>query len=1657
MSNEHSPPPEVPSWEDFLEVTDDVDLDNAFMQFMQDDSYEVPAVPSPFGTHPPPFNPYITPTYGDEQVPPTKIIFDQESHGERRPRTDSTEARVRSHLDELETTITRVSRERLERLDLQAIKERLNSVIRTIDTMLTATEQPVHPPTPPPGYRLRKDYKCIMCLTPPLSKGAFSRHVRDNHRSSNLYKCPVCGLEGRRRDKILIHIRQLHNTQLAKDELSSIEFDELSPFNCEVCHRAFDTWDQYFNCLLDHCRLLSSGSSLEGNHGSVAPSAPIANTNNEVAAFYECPSSGTQRPPNSGNGVTPQDVRFAEAYGAANPAHPEPRSFPGVEFTDSGYAASTNKDQRSLQASEASVAFDSIGKMNGQSQHPSSTGGARNITQNIQSGYDDDMSTIYSDSSSIPEPVKDNYIMELAEELAKATRPFQPTGEVLKRLSENLPDLLRTFSLGLGHSESSQMHLNVMVFLHKYRTDIGAELVDRLADKQEDDDHNPRNKEKMQLDEIMSFWHSKGSPEPVSGVYPQPNITEYREKGLVASERAGSSTDSNLPQLEAYRNLILNSPWYRWLVDKLQRECVLAPSEPNTMEEIRDTILALLPLNLEVSKRRPEGTLEVLIRVNWDPAAFYNEQNYTESPRQALERAITLTGWRGATQALTCSQYMEQTWPSTGTKILRLITNFVSGIHNASSDTRNRDEADHQMVTLPDGTSLRAFREAPQDLSNGCTSMWLKICGLAESVAEVGEQVAWLGCALRSSPAETGITYCRPFVDRLCEGPRSEGFGSDTPHVFGIDFVFHAEENIENFDGSCWHGLFKNPVVVEGYPTARRPEPDAGLEIPLPILSGLTRTRRVNTFDGKLVLKGYSFILIPTKFYQDIVMWHLIYRNDDERISYAETESFPSIDISGSVLEKSRHILGWCSDMQLYAGTAEACYGVQETRLRYPSGESAFANVSISTGHLISQGMPFSIGAKDIHPRRNCYAKKIKWIFQKFLVLWDIETKRGWLVNGASALLHLLRASLEQEKQSKFGRRLLFDPKELHEASDPHQHESALEVLLDESNIRLKVYSDKNGFVYLEDRIEDFYDILEKIFDYELRSDYSHIPRSWLDGWDFSNLASELDPVYPRRAIIEPEGRSWVDFTRSIHALPLLGRNFGEIIRPSTSICPFWASLPKGKSYLAASVADLRNIMRACGGDPYDTPVRLTNNIVWYTSQSTAVECRCVELGDSSHSDLAQVILPSELSRGDGTCTTYEVDKGAVFFGSNSNHKWLWKDKGDPSLVEQEGSRNGSIPPEKVLMHAADSGFGSAETTPSELNGNFGMTARKSSSLADVPSTNPSFTSTSTKDYTIGIVCALPLEFRAVRILFDEIHPVIIPDADTHAYALGRMGKHHVVAAGLPKGRYGTISAAAVASDMRRSFSAIKVCLLVGIGGGVSSSKHDIRLGDVVVSTPTGPYSGVLAYDMVKIYESGQVQLNGCLSRPAESLLSAITTLTSESELQFLEVQGCLDHIKTSCPEYEHPGPAKDILFASGYIHEDTSTCETCDRCDLEYQVERNPRGFTQPRIHYGLVASGNQLMRSAKIRDQISQKYDVLCFEMEGAGIMDTFPCLVIRGICDYADSHKNELWQNYAAAAAAAYAKVLLSRVRALEDWAECPRKRKNEWVMEYSKRRA
>ncbi|KAL2797171.1 hypothetical protein BJX66DRAFT_335355 [Aspergillus keveii] len=122
---------------------------------------------------------------------------------------------------------------------------------------------------------------------------------------------------------------------------------------------------------------------------------------------------------------------------------------------------------------------------------------------------------------------------------------------------------------------------------------------------------------------------------------------------------------------------------------------------------------------------------------------------------------------------------------------------------------------------------------------------------------------------------------------------------------------------------------------------------------------------------------------------------------------------------------------------------------------------------------------------------------------------------------------------------------------------------------------------------------------------------------------------------------------------------------------------------------------------------------------------------------------------------------------------------------------------------------------------------------------------------------------------------------------------------------------------------------------------------------------------------------------------------------------------------------YQYPGRNNDRLYRVDYDHEGEEDCTHCDANSIE---TRTPRKFDVPVVHYGLIASGNAVIKDPRYRDELRKVWNVACFEMEAAGLMDNFPCLVIRGISDYCDTHKNDIWQPYAAVTAAAYAKDLL-----------------------------
>ena len=203
---------------------------------------------------------------------------------------------------------------------------------------------------------------------------------------------------------------------------------------------------------------------------------------------------------------------------------------------------------------------------------------------------------------------------------------------------------------------------------------------------------------------------------------------------------------------------------------------------------------------------------------------------------------------------------------------------------------------------------------------------------------------------------------------------------------------------------------------------------------------------------------------------------------------------------------------------------------------------------------------------------------------------------------------------------------------------------------------------------------------------------------------------------------------------------------------------------------------------------------------------------------------------------------------------------------------------------------------------------------------------------------------------------------------------------------------------------------------------------------------------GVIQYDFGILMESNTFVQTRALNSPPSILRAAVTKLKSNSSLHPHTIRQLWNNMLERFPDLNHtyPGYKADILYSSDYPHKDDY--KDCKTCSTTHAVKRPKRKTPEnPVVHHGLIGSANQVLKSASKRDELLKQQGIICFEMEAGGLMNDFPCLVIRGICgkfllrslknrlinwrgDYCDSHKNKKWQPYAAGVAAAYAKELL-----------------------------
>lgn len=344
-------------------------------------------------------------------------------------------------------------------------------------------------------------------------------------------------------------------------------------------------------------------------------------------------------------------------------------------------------------------------------------------------------------------------------------------------------------------------------------------------------------------------------------------------------------------------------------------------------------------------------------------------------------------------------------------------------------------------------------------------------------------------------------------------------------------------------------------------------------------------------------------------------------------------------------------------------------------------------------------------------------------------------------------------------------------------------------------------------------------------------------------------------------------------------------------------------------------------------------------------------------------------------------------------------------------------------------------------------------------------------------EFEVALVCSLPLEYNAISLLFDEFwdedgdqYGRAIGDLNT--YTTGRFGNFDVVLVLLPN--TGNVSAASAAASLRSSYSGLRLVILTGTCGGVpfSGTGDEILLGDVIIS------KAVIQFDYGRQYPHNfktRGTTEDILDRPNKDIRGLITFLETELARERLEKRATvfLKQIQDLPPKrnrrpvdiYKCPGGCSDKSFEANHCHKhylspqcSCAKCHDCEDavckesrdsvcdgvgCDDQHIIKRRRLDTNQaskqqdfgeesqtPSIFIGRFGSSGTVVKSGKHRDEIAKHYDVIAFETEAAGVWDELPCIIVKGVSNYADGHGNKHWQDFAAATAACVAKALMER---------------------------
>ena len=611
--------------------------------------------------------------------------------------------------------------------------------------------------------------------------------------------------------------------------------------------------------------------------------------------------------------------------------------------------------------------------------------------------------------------------------------------------------------------------------------------------------------------------------------------------------------------------------------------------------------------------------------------------------------------------------------------------------------------------------------------------LFVKCDGLGHAVAEVIEELAWLGAACREHSVADQLGMC--FID-------VRYLSSIEPHIT----VTYCLKDLKPAtghatDSSCWHALFRNAVVVQGYPIKRRTQNQQGLEMSMELMLGLGLTDTVTVYNRGLVIDGLQSMFVPVGRWKDSIQWHYIHSELDECIMYSRADEVCPDRLREDRLDESalgigRNFVGWTTKAELLFGNLDGCSqgtcdandsdvlgsdkinykSIRPSHLDRCGPGYALEKASITAGKFLMLGVTIVPGQKDKashHDLSSSYKMMIGCAARRNVILYDAHDQLGWLTDAASALLHLSRAQLSLD---------ILEGVELQEYRSPDPSfigNACIKALLDNTNRTLEIDRQYIGTteerilvnekwetktvvryrtIYFEDMVKDNWKILNQIFSYSVSHTGIELPtsiRKHIEGFDFDDIVHSAQQMFPLTTPLDRQRGAWLDFAKNINAITLFGTGFGDLIIPaagSNKLCDYWSLVPKSLDYLVVSVAHLERLRNSQfnSQECHSENIELGKGIYWHRGDRLFEHCDgCTTSQPCDRAQKLNARIPG--SKG---CMGFPTDSpaGAVIFGHMA-HKRLWGSKDELHARLNPQSRSHS---EQTDGAFSDSGMGAS-------------------------------------------------------------------------------------------------------------------------------------------------------------------------------------------------------------------------------------------------------------------------------------------------------------------------------------------------------------------------